>query len=81
MNKTTTEQFDKFLRLNIGGTRFDTTLDTLLTVEPWSKLAQIIQEDYRTLELGEELFIDRNGLVFQHILEVRYAAPNLRDGA
>ncbi len=94
----------KIIKLNVGGTRYQTTYDTLV-LEPLSKLALLVHHaetereetlDVETLEEKmaeegteteetkmedssnenaqtedpEEIFIDRNGQLFEFILEV-----------
>lgn len=60
------------VRLNIGGRRFETTLQTLRRV-PDSMLGRMFSDDWRPA--GDvETFIDRDGRHFHHILNY------LRDG-
>ncbi len=64
----------EILKLNVGGMRYETSLKTLTTVEPENTLARMVQQEREMEQIWncEELFIDRNGTVFEHILEVRY---------
>jgi hypothetical protein len=55
----------KFIKLNIGGKRFTTTADTLLSVEN-SFFARMLRAKH---DNDSEIFIDRNPDYFQHILD------------
>ncbi|GFY98031.1 potassium channel tetramerization domain-containing protein [Actinidia rufa] len=70
------EVFSSLVRLNIGGKKFCTTVDTLTQREPDSMLAAMFSGRH-TLCLDSEkgyVFIDRDGKHFRHILNW------LRDG-
>ncbi len=58
--------------LNVGGKRFQTYQETLFGSEADSKLAQIVLEANSSNEKSQEIFIDRDGQIFQFILHVRY---------
>ncbi|KAG9160393.1 hypothetical protein Leryth_008806 [Lithospermum erythrorhizon] len=64
------------VRLNIGGKKFSTTVDTLTQREPHSMLAAMFSVQH-TIQDSDEgyVFVDRDGKHFRHILNW------LRDGA
>ncbi|XP_042512129.1 FH protein interacting protein FIP2 [Macadamia integrifolia] len=68
--------FDSFIRLNIGGKKFCTTVDTLTQREPDSMLAAMFSGRHTVSQDPEKgfVFVDRDGKHFRHILNW------LRDG-
>ena len=54
------------VRLNVGGTRYDTSRATLGRCEG-SKLANLVSDSWK--EGVDPIFIDRNGLLFQYVLD------------
>lgn len=54
------------VRLNVGGTRYDTSRDTLGRCEG-SKLAKSVSDSWE--EGDEPIFIDRNGRLFEYVLD------------
>ncbi len=60
------------VKLNVGGTRYETSVSTL-TADPHSMLARMVGQEREALMIqeGTEIFIDRNGRTFEYILEVR----------
>ncbi|XP_002525705.2 FH protein interacting protein FIP2 isoform X1 [Ricinus communis] len=69
--------FSSLVRLNIGGRKFCTTVDTLTQREPDSMLAAMFSGRHTVCEDPEKgyVFVDRDGKHFRHILNW------LRDGA
>mmetsp|Transcript_106841 Transcript_106841/g.287600 ORF Transcript_106841/g.287600 Transcript_106841/m.287600 type:complete len:250 (+) Transcript_106841:170-919(+) len=63
--------------LNIGGTRFSTTRMTLLS-EPNTYFHALLSSGNFAPDEHGEFFIDRNPLIFEHILD--YWRQNRRDG-
>ncbi|KAG1453135.1 hypothetical protein G6F56_007646 [Rhizopus delemar] len=57
---------DKFVKLNIGGKAFITSKATL---EEISFFWEMFVKDQQTLKKKEEIFIDRDGTLFEHILD------------
>ena len=59
---------DKYVRLNVGGTRFETTLATLLSTP--SMLSIMFSGRYQliTSPVDQSIFIDRDGTHFRYIL-------------
>ncbi|KAJ6877369.1 FH protein interacting protein FIP2-like isoform X2 [Populus alba x Populus x berolinensis] len=68
--------FSSLIRLNIGGKKFCTTIDTLTQGEPDSMLAAMFRGRFMVSEDPDKgyVFIDRDGKHFRHILNW------LRDG-
>uniref|UniRef100_A0A6N2NLV0 Potassium channel tetramerisation-type BTB domain-containing protein n=1 Tax=Salix viminalis TaxID=40686 RepID=A0A6N2NLV0_SALVM len=68
--------FSSLVRLNIGGKKFCTTIDTLTQDEPDSMLAAMFRGRLTVSEDPDKgyVFIDRDGKHFRHILNC------LRDG-
>ena len=62
----------RHITLNIGGTRYTTTLSTLLSAKQ-SYFTRMFR-DTATLTLAE-IFIDRDGELFKHILRFLRASP------
>ncbi|GAB2273456.1 FH protein interacting protein fip2 [Dionaea muscipula] len=64
------------VRLNVGGKKFCTTVDTLMLREPDSMLAAMFSGRHTLCQEGEKgyIFVDRDGKHFRHILNW------LRDG-
>ncbi|KAJ4979791.1 hypothetical protein NE237_010571 [Protea cynaroides] len=73
---TMSSGFDSFVRLNIGGKKFCTTVDTLTQREPESMLAAMFSGRHTVSQDPEKgfVFVDRDGKHFRHILNW------LRDG-
>ncbi|XP_043725873.1 FH protein interacting protein FIP2-like [Telopea speciosissima] len=73
---TMSSGFDSFVRLNIGGKKFCTTVDTLTQREPDSMLAAMFSGRHTVSQDPEKgfVFVDRDGKHFRHILNW------LRDG-
>ncbi len=61
------------VKLNVGGTLYTTSLSTLTAAEPESMLARMVDQpkERQLIAEGKEIFIDRNGKLFEYILEVR----------
>ncbi|GAX22423.1 hypothetical protein FisN_14Hu037 [Fistulifera solaris] len=59
---------NKIVRLNVGGTRYDVSRDTLARCEG-SMLASLISKQWKEGNLNEPIFIDRNGRLFEYILD------------
>ena len=59
---------DKIVRLNVGGTHYDVAYSTL-TMNPDTMLARLVSGTIPTRELDGRIFIDRNGRIFEHILD------------
>mmetsp|Transcript_13285 Transcript_13285/g.17741 ORF Transcript_13285/g.17741 Transcript_13285/m.17741 type:complete len:331 (-) Transcript_13285:22-1014(-) len=63
-----TRTFDKIIKLNVGGMRFDTSLTTLTSI-PGSMLASMFSGRHGLPEMDDgSIFIDRDGTYFRHIL-------------
>ncbi len=62
-----------FVKLNVGGTVYTTSLSTLTMTEPESMLARMVDlpVERQLIAEGKEILIDRNGKLFEYILEVR----------
>lgn len=65
---TISECKSKIVRLNVGGTRYDVSRDTLERCEG-SMLASLISNHWREGITDEPIFIDRNGRIFEYILD------------
>ena len=63
---------DSIIRLNVGGVSYDTTKSTLCRVP--SMLESMFNGPFESKLIDGRYFIDRNGQLFQHILDY------LRDG-
>lgn len=58
----------QIVKLNVGGKRYETTITTL-NYETDSFLSKLVVNHKQTIDEGKEIFIDRNGNYFEHILE------------
>jgi hypothetical protein len=57
------------VRLNVGGTEYDTTLETLTSQSPGSFLHVLFSGDWaQQLDAAGRVFIDRDGARFRHVL-------------
>lgn len=65
---TNTPTKRSIVRLNVGGIRYDVSLDTLERCDG-SKLMSLLSDHWRENSYDEPLFIDRNGLLFQYVLD------------
>lgn len=67
---TTKETKRKIVQLNVGGTRYDVSRDTLERCEG-SMLASLISDHWKEGNSDDDkpIFIDRNGLLFQYVLD------------
>jgi hypothetical protein len=63
----------KIVAFNVGGTKYEVTR-SLLASHPDTMLARIASKDWKATEDTTEIFIDRNGVRFQFVLDY------LRDG-
>ena len=64
----TEESKRKIVQLNVGGTRYDVSRDTLERCEGFM-LASLISGHWKEGNSDEPIFIDRSGLLFQYILD------------
>ena len=68
-NKMTIETKRKIVRLNVGGTHYEVSRDTLERCKG-SMLASLISDHWNEGSLHDEpIFIDRNGRLFEYILD------------
>jgi hypothetical protein len=58
----------KIVRLNVGGTQYDVSRDTLARCEG-SMLASLVSKQWNEGNTNKPIFIDRNGLLFQYVLD------------
>lgn len=65
------DKISKIVRLNVGGVKYKTTLDTL-TKQPNSYLSQLFSDENLAAILDEEenVFLDRDGKTFRYILQI-----------
>ena len=66
------EEDPKTIKFNVGGTRYEVAR-SLIKMHPDTMLARIVAKEWQT-DPGEEVFIERNGSRFKHVLDY------LRDG-
>ena len=59
---------DDIVRLNVGGTRYDASRDTLMRYEG-SMLASLVSGKWKEGDGDTEIFIDRSGRRFEYILD------------
>lgn len=68
---------DMIVTLNIGGKKFQSKLDTLLQIKD-SLFYHLVLD--RSIDLSKEIFIDRDPLLFKHILSfLRYNKVNTKN--
>jgi hypothetical protein len=67
---STFDEKGKIIRLNVGGTRYDVSRDTLERCEG-SMLASLISKHWKegNADDSEPIFIDRNGRLFEYVLD------------
>lgn len=58
----------EIIYLNVGGVKYTTTLETLKQV-PNGLLCRMVTGNISTTKIGKRIFIDRNGKLFEHILD------------
>lgn len=70
------------IRLNVGGTRYEVSRDTLMRYER-SMLASLVSGKWKEGDGDKEIFIDRDGTRFKYILDYlrsdRLHVPHLSD--
>jgi hypothetical protein len=59
---------NNIVHLNVGGTRYEVS-QSLIKMYPDTMLARKIREEWRSVLNNQEIFIDRNGLRFQYVLD------------
>ena len=62
------EGVEKIIKLNIGGKRYETSKDTLLFFKG-TVLEKMINGSIPILRVKDRIFIDRNGKIFEYILD------------
>jgi len=77
MSVTTNSQT---IKLNLGGTLFETTKTTLCFVPNSSLAVNIVGRNEKLIESGQPIFIDRDPKAFEHVLnllrDTRYSFPD-----
>ncbi|GJR56555.1 FH protein interacting protein FIP2 isoform X1 [Tanacetum coccineum] len=83
MTMYNSDESSSVVRLNIGGKKFCTTIDTLTLREPHSRLAAMFSGGHTVYQDSEKgyVFLDRDGKHFRHILNWLRdgVVPNLSD--
>ena len=59
---------EKIIKLNIGGVKYEVSRDTL-NMYPDTMLARLISGNIPTQKVKGRIFIDRDGILFNYILD------------
>ena len=67
-------QTSQRITLNVGGTRYTTTPDTLLSHQD-SYFSKLLTGDWQDAAQQSEMFVDRDGELFKHVMRFLRASP------